>query len=650
MDERVRSIDDIIQFYRGGEFSDISTAQAERIRDRITEDYDEWRFQQRVEDFDRQSDSLIRDWIYENEIDEDEELEEYLTDQMKLTDDQVKEALKAGKHYGKRITSLKLQKETREEVPAYDNFLTALNAIDSKISKRVEEAIEEHNDIWDRAEEEFMEDDDGSEYDESDWLRSGGINTAQDIEGQYDLYWPYMYDTNENRDDNGEFNTEYAETLADSLEKELGVETTVSDGYHSTTRDDTTWIFEPDSSLEANDSDDMPVEIVTPPLPLEQAVEILPKFFEWVKSHDGYVNKSTGFHMSVSMPDHDMNNLDYTKLALFLGDEYVLKQFGRDANNYAVSALSKIKDRASRDPDQVAEYLEKMKDEMNSLAKLKLASSQGFGKYTSINPKNGYVEFRSAGGENYMDDMKRLQDTLTRYGMALSIAMDPEAERQEYAKKLYKLLSSITNDNSDIIKIFSQYSSGKMSVSELKSHLEMLQRERNGKTQTKDSVSNMPPLDHDGNYEIYSVSSDSSIYPFRAWSPDEAMEVLSFWRSSVMVPRLDPSNFSVRSLRQVSRSSAPATDDRNGNYILRRREGNEGVGPILYRFSAISGGEAVEMARRWTVSRGIDRRSVYLDSISSLSSEELRAISEPARSSISDIPDIDVDIEQNFTS
>jgi hypothetical protein len=74
--------------------------------------------------------------------------------------------------------------------------------------------------------------------------------------------------------------------------------------------------------------------------------------------------------------------------------------------------------------------------------------------------------------------------------------------------------------------------------------------------------------------------------------------------------------------------NAPVPDDPRGNFVLRRREGNEGVGPVLYRFSAGTTGDAINAARRWTEARGIERRSVYLDSIESLSPEELQAAPE----------------------
>jgi hypothetical protein len=88
--------------------------------------------------------------------------------------------------------------------------------------------------------------------------------------------------------------------------------------------------------------------------------------------------------------------------------------------------------------------------------------------------------------------------------------------------------------------------------------------------------------------------------------------------------------------------NAPVPDDPRGNFVLRRREGSEGVGPILYRFSAGTTGDAIEAARRWTEARGIERRSVYLDSIESLSPEELQ----PAAGT--SLPDVGIDVAQNF--
>ena len=65
------------------------------------------------------------------------------------------------------------------------------------------------------------------------------------------------------------------------------------------------------------------------------------EFFEWAKGEGAYTNESTGLHVGVSLPGIG-GNIDYVKLALFLGDKYVLDLFDRDGNTYCKSAFDKI--------------------------------------------------------------------------------------------------------------------------------------------------------------------------------------------------------------------------------------------------------------------------------------------------------------------
>ena len=104
--------------------------------------------------------------------------------------------------------------------------------------------------------------------------------------------------------------------------------------------------------------------------------------------------------------------------------------------------------------------------------------------------------------------------------------------------------------------------------------------------------------------------------------------------------------------------TTPAADDPRGNYVLRQREGNEGTGAVLYRFSAPNNTAAIEAARQWTTAQGIERRSVWLDHISGVPPEILNAA--PIRATIGEprpafteprsnsIPEVPLDIAQNF--
>ena len=534
-DRTAGSIEDIIDFFSEGPYAGLSQRQAQNIRNELTEEYLEWADQQVVRNWSDQKVDYIDDYINNEDLfDQDtaeEEATEYLGPDADPSDidDRVE--------------------EMRSDF--LDKVLT--KEFDSKI---YESAYEQFRD-------EQMQD-----FDEYEWL---GENERymSDLATEFGLDWPYMTSAG-GEEGFSEYN---AELLADELARKLGVKTRASGGYHSARRDSETWIFEPDSSLAADDPDDMPVEIVSPPMPLAETVEILPRFFAWLGENDAYANPSTGFHMSISMPGHEGDSLDYTKLALFLGDEYVLQQFGRSANTYAASALKKIKQALSASTQNNSETLaiqalEKMRESMGQSASNLLAKPSGFGKYVSINPRDNYIEFRSAGGSDYLNDIDQIQNTLLRYARATSIAMDPEAEKQEYAKKFYKLLqpaeiTQVTDPQSgrqrtqvkpqgeqDPVWLFAQYAAGALPRQALKSFVRQIQAKRPPTAkelqQRQAQASNMPAMDQNGNFEIYNTASDNTVYPFSAQSADDALNVLSLWRSSVMQPELDPTKFLVR--------------------------------------------------------------------------------------------------------
>jgi hypothetical protein len=232
----------------------------------------------------------------------------------------------------------------------------------------------------------------------------------------------------------------------------------------------------------------MGVEIVSPPMPLPKCVKLLPAFFEWVDDSNGYANESTGFHMSVSMPNHKSKKLDFVKLALFLGDKHVLGQFERFGNEFCESVLGHLENTV--EDGEFANAMNKFKSGLDKIAeKAVLAKSSGLGKYFSVNPRAGYVEFRSAGGENYTRDVGKIEDTLVRYAMALAIAMDPAAHRAEYAKKLYKMLTdnrpSLASKDIDIISFFSKYAAGEINRGRLMYHLNNRRRDREYAAQEK---------------------------------------------------------------------------------------------------------------------------------------------------------------------
>lgn len=500
-DERTRSIDNIINFFS----ENMGGSDLNELRDSLVNDYLEWRDEKTMTDFDMKQSTLIRDYLQENGWNEEVYIREYLADDMDLGKKEVQAALDAGSEYGPKITSSKQQREIREKDKNYDNFLIAMYAVDGKLDELVQEEIDNQGDAWQAVYDEFME---GDDYDEDSWLSDSGPSYMSDVESNYVAYWPHL--TTDPDSIEGGYNTNAAEDLASNLESTLGVDTVVSNSYHGESKDATSWYFEPDGSLKPNSDDDMPVEIVSPPMSLKDTHDIMPRFFAWVEDNNGYANKSTGFHMSLSMPEHDSGTVDYLKLALFLGDEYVLKQFGREANDYCRSSLKIIKDRLKKDEnpsEKLATAFDRMRNNMIQLASNSI-SQGGQGKFVTIHNKGNYIEFRSAGASNYFGDIDRVQNTLLRYAYAMSIASDPAAERQEYAKKLYKLLSETVKEQGDVVQYFVKYSAGQLPRSELVSFVKQARIERQ-----KDKQPPVAPAPRDSgsqDWEIVNTNFDAA--------------------------------------------------------------------------------------------------------------------------------------------
>jgi hypothetical protein len=118
-----------------------------------------------------------------------------------------------------------------------------------------------------------------------------------------------------------------------------------------------------------------------------------------------------------------------------------------------------------------------MKGNLDQLA-TKAIHSGITSKYTSINTKDGHIEFRSPGGDWLGDNFDQIENTLLRFTVAMSAALNPEMYRQEYLTKLYKLLSENDKGNTDTIKYFSEYVAGKIPQAALRSFVKQAQLQR----------------------------------------------------------------------------------------------------------------------------------------------------------------------------
>jgi hypothetical protein len=340
----------------------------------------------------------------------------------------------------------------------------------------------------------------------NEWLEDKIIDKYKTFAEHYDLEWPYSQVISSKEANLNE--------IADSFSKYVGKKVVTSEDYdyHGAKRQYDTYVLEPDSSLSRTYDNELDCEFVSPPLSISEMSEQLKKVIQWANRRGCRTDKTCGLHINVSLPAYNLDQLDYVKLALFVGDEYVSEQFGRLGNSYAVSALKTIRDRIKNAPNNISGYLNAIKKGLSQIAS-KTIHDGATAKYTSINTKE--------------IDTDKLVNTILRFVTAMDIALDPQKEKTEYAKKLYKLISTSANvEDLDTVKYFSMYSSGNLPKAALASFVKKAQNQR--------KINKQPPeqaLTTGGTIEYWIVRTRDhhKVHEFLAKDMDQALNIKYHW-------------------------------------------------------------------------------------------------------------------------
>jgi hypothetical protein len=463
-DERTSSIDEVVEFFMHDDYGmGLSDRGADRLREQLDNAYFEWRDDQVIRDFENESEDLVREvWLEERPM--PERILSALTDGIGLDDAEADRVLVAGEK-APRFTKNADQEAYKQENPDYATYLEAADIADEILDEEVEASISNQDGVYDQALENFQENWEG---DDSSFFSDIGLRWMSDIMNEYGLDWPYMTGGGGNGG-----SREWAD-IAGEIQQVTGMPVEVGYGYHTKKRVPNEYVLEPDGSLSPDDeSSDYGLELVSPPMPLNKAIEQLEAIIDWANSDgNAYTNSSTGLHMGISIPFKG-GDVDYLKLILFMGDQYVLEKFGRAANTYTASAFDKLRQNVAgsknRGDTKIASAMELMKNNLIELAQRYVQQGVGNAKYTSAHIKPGYIEFRSPGGD-YLSagdqgEQDILADTMRRFAYAMYLAGRPDLERPEYYKKLYKLIAP---DGGEDLNLFAKFSSGELTAEELK--------------------------------------------------------------------------------------------------------------------------------------------------------------------------------------
>ena len=557
-DQRARSFSDVRDFFHDGDYN--GRRQVDNLIEELSNEYEDWMQEQTAEQWDRDGIDYIRDFIENNDLfDRDEAL------------DQARDEV---------ITA------NPDLPPESEDFQKLLSArIDELQEQFVLESFEDQGRIYNDAFETFA-DEQREEYDERSFL-DDRYQTMSDIQSNFDISWPYYYDIND-----GQSGDMDGQQVADEFSSYMGKPVNYSSQYHGGRREPGTYVVEPDGSLDGDNPGDGGLEFVSPPMPIDEMISDLNKVKAWAGQTGCYTNDSTGLHINISVPNYSIDKLDYVKLAILMGDEYILDLFGRSGNTYAKSAMGKIKSALKQKPEAAAQIMDLMKQGLDGAA-TKAIHTGITDKYTSINTKTGYIEFRSPGGDWLDENFDKIENTLLRFTVALSAAINPEAYRKEYLTKLYKLLSEGMADKSDVnvIQLFSNYSAGELDKPALIRQVRAKQLARNvakGKATGKMwwKVSN--PTNSFASIEVVASSKEEAI--------DIAVQPGNYpdWARAKNTLRATP----IRPYQEESKgptlNGRPSNPD--GNFIIVRAQ-NQTV-PV-YRYMATDGADSLTVLRQW---------------------------------------------------
>ena len=304
--------------------------------------------------------------------------------------------------------------------------------------------IRDNGEAWDDAWNNVLDN-----YDPGDWVNDEHRGNWLAALGDLDIY---LYnDEGGGQEAVAAELTQWADTSSQSKEVEAGE-------YHSgTSVDNDYWRVEDDSSIEG---DGLGSELISPVYDTpEDMLTEMKSLFTWMQTDQSVeTNSSTGLHITMSMADSGTGETNKLKMALLLGDQYLLKQFNREDNTYSASQQKRIK-----------EYVEGLSKDQKSEKNLEgleeiLSSGISAGKFSSINFKeqsnsegNKLIEFRVAGGSDYTTDVDLIVKTVIRYAAVMLAGHDKDAYRADYIKALFRMLNSAQQIDPDTEKNATSY-------------------------------------------------------------------------------------------------------------------------------------------------------------------------------------------------
>ncbi len=222
-----------------------------------------------------------------------------------------------------------------------------------------------------------------------------------------------------------------AGAVKDSLE-ELVDEVKLHSPNSSRSKAGKGWHVVPDTTL-GNGG----VEVTSPALPLNDALQNLTKVFDWMVEHNVTTNDSTSVKIKIIAPSI-VEKLDAVKLVMLMDDEHAERALGKHAGKFSPPQVEIIAQKiklTGKLPESIREL------EHDALKFLAIREAQ----------KLNSLELRIGGGSGYEHAASDIKKKIYKMVNAVEVACDPTAEKSEYLRKLLELFNN-SEDNISVTK------------------------------------------------------------------------------------------------------------------------------------------------------------------------------------------------------
>ena len=216
-------------------------------------------------------------------------------------------------------------------------------------------------------------------------------------------------------------------------------------GDYGDTYTTTSWAVETDSSIDPDEG--AAAELISPVYSSpRKMLEEMRSLFNWSEENFG-TNNTTGLHVTMSWNgprdgDAELGGLEPNKLkmALLLGDEYLLAQWGRLRNSYTKSQYQNLLKHAEDMKRGNKDSFLMLQNELKKGISREKFSSIHFKNQKDNDSENELIEFRIMGGADYNTMYEKVVKAVVRYATIMKAGYDKDAFRTDYINALFRLI------------------------------------------------------------------------------------------------------------------------------------------------------------------------------------------------------------------